>query len=73
MGPGRAARRYDTLLPTPRTNRTRAEVARFFEGLDLLEPGVVQPDKWRPAAGDQLPGREVSSWAGLAVKPWPGP
>lgn len=28
--------------------RTHAEVSRFFEGLDLLEPGVVSVDEWRP-------------------------
>ncbi|MBM7860067.1 SAM-dependent methyltransferase [Lentzea nigeriaca] len=28
--------------------RTHAEVARFFEGLELLEPGVVTVDEWRP-------------------------
>jgi hypothetical protein len=28
--------------------RTFAEVARFFEGLELLEPGLVTVDEWRP-------------------------
>jgi hypothetical protein len=28
--------------------RDRAEVSRFFRGLDLVEPGVVQVSKWRP-------------------------
>jgi hypothetical protein len=28
--------------------RNRAEVARFFTGLDLVEPGLVWPAAWRP-------------------------
>ncbi|GGU37951.1 hypothetical protein GCM10010178_32890 [Lentzea flava] len=28
--------------------RTYAEVTRFFDGLELLEPGIVTVDEWRP-------------------------
>lgn len=35
---------------TPRlTQRTPEAVARYFDGLDLLEPGVVSCSRWRPA------------------------
>jgi hypothetical protein len=38
---------------TPRHNiRTRSEVAGFFEGLELIEPGVVYLPEWRPAGAD---------------------
>lgn len=30
------------------TMRTHAEVTRFFEGMELLEPGVVTVNDWRP-------------------------
>lgn len=30
------------------TSRTRDEFARFFEGLELVEPGLVPIDQWRP-------------------------
>jgi O-methyltransferase involved in polyketide biosynthesis len=30
------------------TLRSRKEIARFFTGLDLLDPGVVQQTRWRP-------------------------
>jgi len=33
------------------TLRTQAEVARFFEGMDLVDPGVVQLPQWRPDSG----------------------
>lgn len=32
--------------------RTREEFTKFFEGTDLLEPGVVWVPQWRPAEGD---------------------
>jgi hypothetical protein len=63
-----AARRYDTMLPTSQTNRTREQVTRFFDGLRLLEPGVVQLNKWRPEPSDNEPLTEISSWAGVAQK-----
>lgn len=34
--------------------RTRAELTRFFDGLDLLEPGVVYIPEWRPEDEDDL-------------------
>ena len=64
----RAARQYDRAFPTTQTNRSKAEVARFFNGLDLLEPGVVQLNKWRPDLGDVDLGVEISGWAGLGRK-----
>jgi O-methyltransferase involved in polyketide biosynthesis len=64
----RAARQYDAAMPTTQTNRSRAEVGRFFDGLELLEPGVVQLNKWRPDLGDVDPGVEISSWAALGRK-----
>jgi len=63
-----AARQYDNSLPTTQTNRNRAEVTSFFDGLELLEPGVVQLNKWRPDPDDVDPGIEISSWAGLGRK-----
>lgn len=63
-----AARTYDSNLPTSQTNRTRAEVTRFFDGLELAEPGVVQLNKWRPDPGDREPRVEISSWAGVGYK-----
>jgi hypothetical protein len=63
-----AAREYDNSLPTTQTNRTRDQVTKFFDGLELLPPGVVQLNKWRPDPYDEDPGIEISSWAGLGLK-----
>ena len=52
------------------TMRDRAAVTRFFAGFDLLEPGVVQPQQWRPEPG--VPGPpQVTAWCGVARKPQP--
>ncbi len=50
------------------TPRTHAEVTRFFEGLDLLEPGVVQLPQWRPDPGTEA-GGPLPVWCGVARKP----
>jgi hypothetical protein len=33
------------------TGRSREQVARFFEGADLLAPGLVRVEEWRPEPG----------------------
>ena len=38
---------YDQATSTV-TLRSRAEVAGFFDGWDLVEPGLVQVPLWRP-------------------------
>jgi O-methyltransferase involved in polyketide biosynthesis len=48
--------------------RTRDEVAGFFDGLTLLEPGVVQVHRWRPDAGDQDIDTEFPDHVGVARK-----
>jgi len=36
-------------------SRSRAEFARFFDGLELIEPGVVPIGDWRPEPGTERP------------------
>ncbi|MFJ2304001.1 SAM-dependent methyltransferase [Streptomyces sp. NPDC087787] len=51
------------------TPRTHAEVTRFFDGAELLDPGVVQLPEWRPdPAGGTSPG-ELPMWCGVGRKP----
>lgn len=58
----------------PRTNRSPDQLARFFEGLELLDPGLVSVAQWRPVdepeatEGQQEP-QEVDSFGGVARKP----
>ncbi|MEU6357729.1 SAM-dependent methyltransferase [Streptomyces sp. NPDC047072] len=46
------------------TPRTHAEVTRFFEGTELLEPGVVQLPEWRPEDDTVAPG-PLPMWCGV--------
>jgi trans-aconitate methyltransferase len=48
----RATERYNQLVATGMTRRTHAEIARFFDGLELVEPGIVPLAQWRPEPGD---------------------
>jgi SAM-dependent methyltransferase len=40
-------------LPTPLTLRSHQQISRFFDGFDLVEPGLVWVPAWRPDPGDQ--------------------
>jgi S-adenosyl methyltransferase len=46
---------------SPLVPRTRAQVAEFFEGFELLEPGLVEVQNWRPAP-DDAEDSASSSW-----------
>ena len=48
--------------------RTRDVVAGFFDGLDLLEPGVVKVTGWRPESAAEADA-PTSLWGGVARKP----
>ena len=47
-----AQRRYNHAAPVPYHLRRPDELASFFDGLDLIEPGVVPCPQWKPDAAD---------------------
>jgi S-adenosyl methyltransferase len=49
------------------TFRDRLAVAGFFDGLELVEPGMVQASKWRPASELEA-ASPAALWAGVARK-----
>ena len=54
--------------------RSRSAIERFFDGLDLIEPGVVSLPKWRPDPSEiSEPGQPsdaaVSVYGGIGRKP----
>ena len=51
--------------PTRLTPRPRAQIAAYFEGLDLVEPGLVAMPEWR---GEANPHVVVNAFAGVARK-----
>jgi hypothetical protein len=61
------AQRYNSQVATRQTRRSRAETTAFLDGLQLVDPGVVQCHRWRPEPGADTT-REVSGWAAVARK-----
>ena len=64
-----AAQRWNQLAAPPVYLRDRDEVARWFAGLELIAPGIVQVPQWRPAAGDPEYPDGVPLLAAVARKP----
>ncbi|MEV4254536.1 SAM-dependent methyltransferase [Spirillospora sp. NPDC049652] len=61
---------YDEHSSASLHTRTAAEVARFFDGTDLLEPGLVYTADWRPSpeAPPATPA-EAGMYAAISRKP----
>jgi hypothetical protein len=49
--------------------RSPDRIARFFDGLELVEPGVVSPPRWRPEPSPGGLPAEVDSYGGVGRKP----
>jgi len=47
--------------------RRREQVARFFDGTDLVEPGLVRVEEWRPEPATDTTGRS-SLWCAVGRK-----
>ena len=59
--------RLKELMAQQSTPRDRAQVGWLFEGLDLVEPGLVRVPEWRPAmAIDATAAAQM--WAEVALK-----
>jgi S-adenosyl methyltransferase len=66
-----AQEEYNRSGAVPYQLRSPAQIAGFFEGLELVEPGVVSVSQWRPdpagAGGD--PPAAVDAFGGVGRKP----
>jgi S-adenosyl methyltransferase len=60
--------RLNRLLAQPSTYRSRAEVTGFFDGLELVDPGVTPIQRWRPASPQEA-SAVAAMWGGVAFKP----
>jgi hypothetical protein len=60
--------RLSELMGQPVTLRDRAATVRFFDGLELADPGVVKAAQWRPADAAEA-GAPGALWVGVARKP----
>jgi hypothetical protein len=65
---GEAVRRVNARSAGTTTLRSYDQVARFFDGLQLIEPGLVQVQRWEPGAAAADDGEEIAAYAGLARK-----
>jgi hypothetical protein len=63
-----AQRRYNQSGAVPYRLRSSGQIAEFFDGLELVEPGVVSCPRWRPDPGDAV-AAELDQVAGVGRKP----
>ena len=67
---GPALRQLSTRMGGTRAvPRSHQQVSGFFDGLDLVEPGVVQLHRWRPGSGVDDTGRDLAAYGAVARKP----
>jgi S-adenosyl methyltransferase len=69
MGLGPAFRQLNQRMgPVQVVARTHEQVTRFFDGLDLVDPGLVQLHRWRPGSGADTT-RPLAAYGAVARKP----
>jgi len=61
--------RYGASAPAPYRLRRPDELASFFDGLDLTEPGVVPCSQWRPDGRGRDGAETAAAYCGVARKP----
>jgi hypothetical protein len=62
------ATRLNQLMAQQVKPRSKAEVTAFFDGLNLVEPGVIRCPEWRPDRPEDAAGKSTM-WGGVAQKP----
>ena len=67
-GAAEAMARLNRAMEQQRTLRAYGDVERFFAGLDLVQPGLVRPSRWRPDSPEEAT-RPSAAWVGVARKP----
>jgi hypothetical protein len=65
----RAQQGYDRTGAVPYKLRPADQVARFFDGLELVEPRLVRCTQWRPDPRQAGLGHDLPTLAGVARKP----
>jgi trans-aconitate methyltransferase len=61
------AERLNRMMAEKVSFRDRAGVARFFDGLELVEPGLVRAQLWRPDS-ELTAASPAALWGGVARK-----
>ena len=65
---GQMAQRLNQLMAEKVTFRGHDEVLRFFSGLELVEPGLVRVQQWRPDTEAEATS-PAALWGGVGRKP----
>ena len=63
-----AVRQWNQVAPTPYHLRTPQEIAAFFDGLELVDPGIVPCPRWRPDPHDIGSVRDMDEYCALGRK-----
>jgi hypothetical protein len=61
--------RYNQRSAIPITPRTRAQVSRFFDGMQIIDPGVVPLGQWHPGAPQQFDSPGLPTYCAVGRKP----
>ncbi len=63
------AERYNQRSAVPITPRTRAQVTRFFDDLQIVDPGVVPLGQWHPGPPQQFDSPGLPTYCAVGRKP----
>ena len=64
-----AANRYNQTSSVKVTLRDKADVARFFDGMELVGPGITPVGVWHPGPMDDVPDHGLSTYNAVGRKP----
>jgi trans-aconitate methyltransferase len=67
LNKGESIQRYNERSSSQATLRGQGETARFFDGLSVVDPGVVAAGKWRPDS-ELDEARPSGAWCGVGRK-----
>jgi hypothetical protein len=62
-------KRWNDSGATPAVLRSAAELTRFFDNTELLEPGLVSLPQWRPDRGTAYVDQQIGFFCGVGRKP----
>jgi hypothetical protein len=65
---GAVQARLNQMMPVKITFRPREQVLGFFDGLELVDPGLVRAPEWRPDSPEDT-ANPAEMWGGVARKP----
>jgi SAM-dependent methyltransferase len=66
---GDAASRLNRVMEEGVTLRSHAQVSRFLDGVQLVEPGLVQLHRWRPGPAGPVPDHELANYGAIGQRP----